>query len=74
MTRKAASAFDRYSEEVEGMMCDGEPLDEVEGAIERLPLPEEQKAALWLVAWSLGERPVWRRSLARQATPIAGRP
>jgi hypothetical protein len=62
MARDATSAFDLYSAEVEEMMCAGEPLDSVEDAIERAPLPEEQQAALWLVAWSLNERPVWRRS------------
>ena len=30
------------------MMCAGEPLAYVEEAIERAPLPEEQRAALWL--------------------------
>lgn len=74
MRRMAASPFDRYSDQVEGMMCAGEPLTEVEATIEGLPLPEEQKSALWLVAWSLGERPVWRRSLARQTEPVLGRP
>ena len=73
MKRVATSPFDRYSREVEGMMCAGEPLETVEEAIERAPLPEEQRAALWLVAWSLGERPVWRRSVDRPTIAL-GRP
>ena len=73
MKHVATSPFDRYSREVEGMMCAGEPLASVEDAIERAPLPEEQRAALWLVAWSLGERPVWRRNAVRQ-TMASGRP
>jgi len=72
MTREATSPFDRYSREVEGMMCAGEPLANVEDAIERAPLPEEQRAALWLVAWSLGERPVWRRSRERELVAPGG--
>jgi hypothetical protein len=73
MKREATSPFGRYSREVEGMMCAGEPLATVEDAIERAPLPEEQRAALWLVAWSLGERPVWRRSRERELVS-PGRP
>jgi hypothetical protein len=73
MTRAATSPFDVYSREVERMMSAGEPLASVEDAIERAPLAEEQRAALWLVAWSLGERPVWRRSRDRQ-TMATGRP
>jgi hypothetical protein len=73
MTGDATSPFDLYSAEVEAMMCAGEPLGSVEEAIERAPLPEEQRAALWLVAWSLNERPVWRRS-AGKTSPRAPTP
>jgi hypothetical protein len=69
MRRHARSHFDLYSAEVETMMCAGEPLEHVEDAIERAPLPEEQRAALWLVAWSLNERPVWRRSRNAATSP-----
>jgi hypothetical protein len=71
--KRETSPFGRYSREVEGMMCAGEPLASVEDAIERAPLSEEQRAALWLVAWSLGERPVWRRSGERELVS-PGRP
>jgi hypothetical protein len=69
MKGDVTSPFGLYSAEVESMMCAGEPLGTVEDAIERAPLPEEQRAALWLVAWSLNERPVWRRSMAETASP-----
>jgi hypothetical protein len=69
MTGDVTSPFGLYSAEVESMMCAGEPLGIVEDAIERAPLPEEQRAALWLVAWSLNERPVWQRSGAETWTP-----
>jgi hypothetical protein len=69
MTGDVMSPFGLYSAEVESMMCAGEPLGNVEDAIERAPLPEEQRAALWLVAWSLNERPVWRRSMAETGSP-----
>jgi hypothetical protein len=71
MRRQAMSHFGLYSAEVEKMMCAGEPLTDVEDAIESAPLPEEQRAALWLVAWSLNERPVWRRTGAvASASPV----
>jgi hypothetical protein len=53
------------------MLRAGEPLASVEQAIAEAPLPEDEQAALWLVAWSLGERPVWRRSVRAQFTSPA---
>jgi hypothetical protein len=44
----------------------GEPFEGVETAIERLDRPEDEKAALWLLAWSTEERSV-RQRVAREA-------
>lgn len=36
----------------------GEPFERVEAAIEQTELSEEEKSALWLLAWSTQERDV----------------
>jgi hypothetical protein len=39
-------------------LCEAErPFHEIEDAIERTPLPREQKSALWLYAWSYPNSP-----------------
>ena len=48
--------FDRLRDEVEAMMRFNEPFEDVERAIESAHLPEDRRAALWLVAWSLNDR------------------
>jgi hypothetical protein len=45
-------SLDLYTIEVDAMLDDGVPFDEIEGAIDSAPLPAEEKAALWLLAWS----------------------
>jgi hypothetical protein len=37
---------------VEAMIAADRPFEEIEGLIDSMPLPEEQLAALWLVAWA----------------------
>jgi hypothetical protein len=48
-------------EEVERMMSAGEPFAAVETMIEEAELGEDEKAALWLFAWSMRDRRVQRR-------------
>jgi hypothetical protein len=43
------------------MMEEGEPFAEVEDAIEELDHSGEEKAALWLLAWSLQDPQLQRR-------------
>ena len=50
----SATPFDVVREHVEALMECGEPFAAVERAIETTPLPEDERAALWLLAWSLG--------------------
>ena len=51
-----------YQGFVEGMMDDCEPFREVEDFIDQAPaLDGDQKAALWLLAWSMRSNPVQRR-------------
>ena len=51
---------------VENLMELGEPFERVETTIERLDRPEDEKAALWLLAWCTEERHV-RERVAREA-------
>jgi hypothetical protein len=48
-------------EEVERMMSAGESFGAVETMIDEAQLTEEQKAALWLFAWSMRDTPAQRR-------------
>jgi len=41
---------------VEDLIDAGESLAGAELAIDSAPLPEDERAALWLVAWSLNDR------------------
>jgi hypothetical protein len=59
MNITAPLSYDRCGEQVEEMMQRGIAFGDVEDAIEAAELLSDQKAALWLLAWSL-------RSPARQ--------
>jgi hypothetical protein len=48
-------------EEVERMMSAGESFGAVETMIDEAELTEEEKAALWLFAWSMRDRRTQRR-------------
>jgi hypothetical protein len=51
-----------YQDVVEEMMEAGEPFWKVEGFIDQAwELDGDQKAALWLLAWSMRSNPVQRR-------------
>ncbi len=54
--------------EVEAMVVDHRPFEEIERRIESLPLPEAERAALWLLAWAEQDartrRPVATEALA----------
>jgi hypothetical protein len=52
--------------EIEKLIELGEPFERVETTIERLDRPADEKAALWLLAWSTEERDVQRR-VAKEA-------
>ena len=51
--RNPQRPLDLYRHEVEGMVDDGVPFAEIEGSIEASQLASDDKAALWLLAWSL---------------------
>jgi hypothetical protein len=45
--------FDACQDQVEGMMTVGESLGNVEATIEGAKITEDERAALWLLAWSM---------------------
>ena len=50
-----------HKEEVERLMSVGDSFGAVETMIDEAELTEEEKAALWLFAWSMRDRRVQRR-------------
>ena len=70
MSPTALSDFDYYRGEVEVMLAYGCALDAIEGVLDRAPLDDENRDALWLMAWALDEtvdaQPV------RQLQPVGG--
>ena len=57
--------------EVEAMLGDCCPFEQVEGVIDSLPVSDEQKAALWLLAWGEQDRRT-RRRVALEALAQVG--
>ncbi|HKP91968.1 MAG TPA: hypothetical protein VJT75_18515 [Thermoleophilaceae bacterium] len=55
MARTDSSTFDHYRTEVEAMLAVGRPLGSVERMLDRSALEEDERSALWLLAWSLGD-------------------
>jgi hypothetical protein len=58
-------ALDR--ERVNRMIDSGMSFGQVENAIEHFALPEEQKSALWMLAWSRLLDPHWQERVAEDA-------
>jgi hypothetical protein len=55
---------------IEDMLETHAPFAQVEGAIERADLTADEKAALWMVAWSSSNRPISRHpELERRLAP-----
>lgn len=65
MTMSASSNLACDRERVCQMLDDGMSFGQVERAVQRLDVPDEQKSALWLLAWS---RPAQQR---QQRVPLA---
>jgi hypothetical protein len=64
MMSTAPVSYDRAAEQVKEMVKLGTPFARVESAIENAHAPQDEKAALWLLAWSL---PVSPREPGRSA-------
>jgi len=57
---------------IEKLIERGEPFERLEAAIERLDRSDDEKAALWLLAWSEQERRVRRRVAKEALASLAG--
>ena len=55
---------------IERMLDDGTPFEQVEDFVEAEAFPAEQKAALWLLAWS-SQDPRTQRRVAKEALALA---
>jgi hypothetical protein len=55
------ASFGDCQDQVEGLIQAGELFGVVEDTINAAPLIEDQKAALWLLAWSSRDRSAQRR-------------
>ena len=57
---------------VEQMVCEGRSFREVEDYVERVTLADEQKAALWLLAWAAQDRSSQRRLAIETLALVSG--
>ena len=75
MSADGSPSLDLHRQVVETMMDAEEPFAEVESFIdEAVALDPDQKAALWLLAWSSRERPVQRREALALLSALARTP
>ena len=61
MTQTKLEPIAGHWEEVERRLSAGESFDSVEDVIDKARLTEEEKAALWLFAWSMRDRRAQQR-------------
>ena len=47
----AAGGASSYQTQICELLLDDTPFAEIESAIDRLPIPEDHRSALWLWAW-----------------------
>jgi hypothetical protein len=66
-----ALALARCRDEVTGRMEQGHPFDEVEGAIDLADVTEDQKAALWLMAFAMRDQGEQQQDADRHLTLVA---
>ena len=57
-------------EHVQMMLTVGSPFDEIEDYINKTKLRDDQKSALWLIAWS-GQEPSTQRRVAHEALALS---
>lgn len=60
--------FDQARERIRRMARHGQPLSDIEREIESIELPEDDRAALWLFAWIVGDDPTRHRELEPAAS------
>ena len=69
----APLSFVQNQVQVEGMMKRGISFSRVEDAIDTAQLSTRQKAALWLLAWSLRDSTQQRRDARVMVAAVGGR-
>ena len=69
----APLSFDQNQDRVEGMMERGMAFSRVEDAIDTAQLSTRQKAALWLLAWSLRDNTQQRHDARVIVAAVGGR-
>ena len=57
--------------EIDAMVSEGVPFDEIEEHIEELALPADAKSALWLYAWAETDRPARRQAVRELLAEVA---
>ena len=72
MTRIKSTPIERYTHEVETLTARGELFGGIEDGIEAMELPTQEKAALWLFAWSLREPAIQRHDARLTLALVAG--
>ncbi len=60
--------MDFLTTQVERMLSDRRPFVEIEDRIEGMSVPDDKKAALWLLAWSGQAERVRRRTVTEVLT------
>jgi hypothetical protein len=69
---RARSTLGYHQDMIEGMMSASEPFGEVETFInESAALDQDEKAALWLLAWSLRDGWIQRREALSMLSSLA---
>lgn len=67
-----SSTLGEHRDAIEGMMSASEPFGEVETFInESAVLDQDEKAALWLLAWSLRDAWIQRREARSMVSALA---
>jgi hypothetical protein len=61
MSAAGQTAFNTHRDEVERRMSAGETFESIETAIDSTAATDEEKAALWLLAWSEQPRRIRQR-------------
>jgi hypothetical protein len=65
--------MDVLETQVDRMLSDRRPFEEIEDRIEGMSVSDDKKAALWLLAWSGQAEWVRRRTVAEALTPTVRR-
>ena len=65
--------FETSRDEIERMISDRRPFGEIEDRIEEMSASDDEKSALWLLAWSGQPEPVRHQAVAEALALAAGR-